>query len=348
MKPIPTFAEIAKLVIADAQARSINAKVRYQVARHLGPVYCGPLLNRPVNEITTTDIADVLRPIWRSKPEVARKTYPKIRKVFERARRILRDEHSLVMPENPALWDDLEALGFEPAAQLSRGHHPALPYGQMAAFVSELRSREGTAARALEFLILTNVRTDAVLKASRDQFDLEGTVDDGGEPTGPVWTVPLTSLKDRKHRTVPFRVPLSARAVEIVKQMQEVQTGRFVFPGQSGNGPLSNMAMLLLLKRMNDGAEDPWVETDSGRPITAHGFRASFKTWAEESSVFPNALIETSMGHKVGGKVEAAYMRGALLKKRRQLMDAWATYCEPRAAGPAVVQFDRRRKALAP
>ncbi len=96
------------------------------------------------------------------------------------------------------------------------------------------------------------------------------------------------------------------------------------------------MAMLLLLRRMNEGAEEPWLETDSGRPITAHGFRASFKTWAEESSAFPNALIEAAMGHKVGGKVEAAYMRGALLKKRRKLMEAWSAYCEPKAASNVV------------
>jgi hypothetical protein len=140
-KPVPTFADIAALVVADAQRQSVHAKVRYQWARHLGPAYCGPLLDRPVSEITTLDVAAALRPVWRAKPEVARKLYPAIRRVFERARIILRDEHGLAMPDNPARWDDLKALGFEAPAKLSRGSHPSLPYGQMSAFMSALRTR---------------------------------------------------------------------------------------------------------------------------------------------------------------------------------------------------------------
>ena len=116
-RPVPTFEEVAKLVIEDAQRRSVNAKVRYQWERHLGAAYCGPLLARPVHEITTLDMAAVLRPIWRTKPEVARKLYPAIRRVFECARISLRDEHGVSMPDNPARWDDLKAMGFEAPAQ---------------------------------------------------------------------------------------------------------------------------------------------------------------------------------------------------------------------------------------
>ena len=130
-KPIPTFKEIAKLVIEDAQSNSVNAKVRYQWERHLGPAYSGSLLDRPVHEITALDVAAVLRPVWRSKPEVARKLYPAIRRVFDRARVILRDVHGIAMPDNPARWDDLKAMGFETPRELSRGNHPSLPYGQM-------------------------------------------------------------------------------------------------------------------------------------------------------------------------------------------------------------------------
>ena len=136
------------------------------------PAYSGPLLDRPVNEITTLEVAAVLRPIWRTKPEVARKTYPAIRRVFDRARVILRDEHGVAINRNPAEWSDLKALGFEAPRQLSRGRHPSLPYDQMPEFVAELRSRNTVTATALDFLILTNVRTDAVLKATWDQFDL--------------------------------------------------------------------------------------------------------------------------------------------------------------------------------
>jgi integrase len=319
-KLIPTFGDIARSVIADAQSKSVNAKVRYQWERHLGPAYSGPLLDRPVHEITTLDVAAVLRPIWRTKPEVARKLYPAIRRVFERARIVLRDEHRIAMPDNPARWADLKAMGFDAPASLSKGRHPSLSYKEMPAFMSALRERDAIAARALEFLILTNVRTDAVLKATFDQIDLAEAV----------WKVPLESLKDRDHRDEAFRVPLSPRAVEILREMQATPTSCFVFPGQARDRPFSNMAFLTLLKRMNTGKQPKWVDPASARPITAHGFRATFRTWAEEVATVPHAVIEQAMGHKVGGAVERAYRRTDILEKRRALMEAWAAWCEPK------------------
>jgi hypothetical protein len=226
-KPVPTFGDIAQLVIADAQGKSTNAKVRYQWERHLGPVYSGPLLARQVHQITTVDVAAVLRPVWRTKPEVARKLYPAIRRVFERARIMLRDEHRISMADNPARWADLKAMGFETPVQLSKGRHPSLPYPLMPEFMGDLRARDAIAARALEFLILTNVRTDAVLKATWDQFALDQAV----------WTLPLVNLKDRRHRTEGFRVPLVERAIEIVRQMRQGQVSGCVFPGQAQGGP---------------------------------------------------------------------------------------------------------------
>jgi integrase len=251
--------------------------VRYQWERHLGEAYSGPLLERPVHEITTVEVAGVLRPVWRTKPEVARKLYPAIRRVFERARILLRDEHGTAMPDNPARWEDLKAMGFDAPAQLSKGRHPSLSYDQMPEFIADLRAREAVAARALEFLILTNVRTDAILKATWDELDL----DQG------IWTVPLANLKDRRHRKEGFRVPLSSRAAEIVRQINAARVSRFVFPGFVHGKPLSNMSLLMLLKRMNAGSDKKWVDPANGRPITAHGFRATFRTWAEKSRRFP-------------------------------------------------------------
>jgi integrase len=326
-KPLPTFGDIATLVIADAQRKSANAKVRYQWARHLGPVYSGTLLDRPVHEITTLDVAAALRPVWRDKPEIARKLYPAIRRVFERARIILRDEHGVAMPDNPARWEDLKAMGFEAPLQLSRGHHSSLPYSRMPAFMAELRARNAVAARALEFLILTNVRTDAVLKAAWPEIDLDSGV----------WTVPLTSLKDRKHRAEPFRVPLSARAIKIVHQMQDARSSHFVFPGWAPRKPFSNMAFLTLLRRMNAGDNTKWVDPATGKPITAHGFRATFRTWAEEIATFPHAVIEQAMGHQVGGQVERAYRRTDVLEQRRALMIAWASFCSAEAGAESNV-----------
>jgi integrase len=317
-KPIPTFRDIAQIVIDEAQRKSTNAKVRYQWERHLGPAYCGPLLARSVNEITTVDITAVLKPIWKAKPEVARKLYPAIRRVFEYARIRLRDDHGIAMPDNPARWDDLKAMGFEPPAKLSRGSHPSLPHERLPSFIADLRARDAIAARALEFLILTNVRTDAVLKVKWEELNLDQAI----------WSVPLANLKDRKHRKESFRVPLSPRAVEIVREMASIKVSDYVFPGQAPGKPFSNMALLVLLKRMNAAVTEKWVDVADKRPITAHGFRATFRTWAEEVTGFPHAVIEEAMGHKVGGQVERAYRRTDVLEKRRELMTAWANYCE--------------------
>jgi integrase len=117
-----------------------------------------------------------------------------------------------------------------------------------------------------------------------------------------------------------------------VEQMHQGRVSHFVFPGQARGKPLSNMALLTLLKRMSSGAERNWIDPASGRRITAHGFRATFRTWAEEVATFPHAVVEQAMGHQVGTQVERAYRRTDVLDKRRQLMEAWAQWCEPNSA----------------
>ncbi len=134
-KPLPNFATIAADVIKATQERSHNEKVKYQIARHLGPAFCAPLLDRPITEITTLDIIAMLEPVWHDRPEVARKLYPAIRKVFDRGRIVLKDEHGIASFENPAKWADIHAATrWDSPKELSRGSHPALPY--------ELKSRE--------------------------------------------------------------------------------------------------------------------------------------------------------------------------------------------------------------
>ena len=171
-RPVPKFGDIAKLVVADAQSKTANPKVAYQWARHLGPAYSGPLLDRPVNEITTMDVAAVLRPVWRSKPEVARKLYSAIRRVFEHARIILRDQHGIAMADNPARWDDLKAMGFEAPAALSR----ELEFGraQSGGPDSDL-GRRGGSPRPERFL-----SEDAERAAGRQMaLDVESVLDRG-------------------------------------------------------------------------------------------------------------------------------------------------------------------------
>src|SRR3954454_4922551 len=162
-KPVPTFGEIALRVADEAKQKTTNAKVQYQWDRHLSPVFCGAIWARPVHEVTTTQITSLLRPVWRSKPEVSRKLYPAIRSVFDHARIVLRDEHGIAMPDNPARWTDLKALSWDAPPKLSRGHYTSLPYPQSPAFIYALRAQQGVSARALEFLVLTNARSNAVL-----------------------------------------------------------------------------------------------------------------------------------------------------------------------------------------
>jgi integrase len=211
----------------------------------------------------------------------------------------------------------------------------------MPEFIAALRARKATAALALELLILTNVRTNAVLQSKWPEFDLDKAL----------WNVPLVNLKDREHRKASFEVPLSPRVVEILKEMEKGRVSAYVFPGRTKGRPLSNIAMLTLLKRMNAAPKgeapepDPkpkWYDPTSGRAITAHGFRATFKTWAEEVATFPHAAIEHAMGHKVGGKVERAYTRTTLLDMRRKLMDTWAAYCEPKTTDEKVTPLRRK------
>lgn len=166
----------------------------------------------------------------------------------------------------------------------------------------ELRKQEGIAALALEFTILTAMRTDAVIAAAPAEFDLRGAI----------WTVPAVRMKGKKRKD--HKVPLSARAVAIARERTKVG-GDFLFPGLKDGKPMSNGAMLQLLERMGRG------------DITVHGFRSTFKDWATECTAFPDIVSEMALAHKIKDQVEAAYRRGDLLEKRRQLMIEWGTYC---------------------
>jgi integrase len=222
--------------------------------------------------------------------------------------------------ENPAAWrGHLDATLPKPA-KLTRGHHAALAYMHMPTFMADLRARPALAALALELAILTATRTGEVLDARWTEFDLE---------TG-LWTIPAERMKARREH----RVALPKRAVAIVKELSMAKSSEFVFPGQRPGKPLSKMAMLLLLERM------------MGRrgAVTSHGFRSTFSDWASEVSPFSSELRESALAHTIGNKAEAAYRRGDALEKRRAMMEAWAQWCEPKAAN--VVTFARQGAAV--
>jgi integrase len=258
-----------------------------------------------VDTIITDDVLAVLKPIWQAKAETASRLRGRIEKVLDAAKaKGFRDG------ENPARWrGHLDHLLPKPS-KLERGHHAAMPYEDVAAFMGELRQREAMAARALEFCILTAARSGEVLGLRWSEVDLDKAL----------WTVPAERMKaGRTHR-----VPLCDGAVVILKQLAETGTGEFVFAGHKPGMPLSNMAMEMMLRRMK-------IEN-----ATVHGFRSSFRDWAGNVSSFPREVVETALAHVIGDKTEQAYRRSDALEKRRKLMEAWAAYCGPKASSNLV------------
>ncbi|MGP8433727.1 tyrosine-type recombinase/integrase [Paraburkholderia fungorum] len=260
--------------------------------------YAYPVFDsRSVAAIDTTLVMKVLEPIWTTKTETASRLRGRIESVLDWA--TVRGYRS---GENPArLKGHLDTLLPKRSRVQKVTHHPALPYADLSAFMIKLRAQEGTAARALEVLILTATRTNEVIGATWSEFDL----DEG------VWTIPAERMKMRKEH----RVPLSARAIALVKAQQEVKRGDYIFPGRRDKNPLSNMAMLQLLERMK--RDD----------ITVHGFRSTFRDWAGETTHYPREVCEAALAHGIKDKAEAAYARGDLFVKRAALMQDWANFC---------------------
>jgi integrase len=306
---IPTFGDMADDVRASLSMGFRNEKHKAQWKSTL-ETYAAPLRAKPVDTIATDDVLAVLKPIWTTKAETASRVRGRIEKVLDAAK-----AKGFREGENPARWrGHLDHLLPRPS-KLSRGHHAAMPYEGVAAFIAKLRERDATSALALELCILTAARSGEILGMRWSEIDFDNKI----------WTVPAARMKaGREHR-----VPLASRAVEMLRQLEKVKTSEFVFPGQARNKPLSNMAMEMVLRRMK--IED----------ATVHGFRSSFRDWAGNVSSAPREVVETALAHVIGDKAEQAYRRRDALEKRRKLMDAWAAYCE-RPAGN-VVHIGKRK-----
>ncbi|MFO1118132.1 MAG: integrase arm-type DNA-binding domain-containing protein [Beijerinckiaceae bacterium] len=303
-KTVPTFGEMADAVTTDLSPGFRNEKHRAQWKMTL-EVYAKPLRSKPVDAIDTADVLSVLKPLWTVKAETASRLRGRIEKVLNAAK-----AKGYRTGENPALWrGHLENL-LPKQPKLVRGHHAAMAYADVPAFVGRLREREATAAMALEFTILTGARSGETLGARWEEFDLDAKV----------WTVPANRMKaGRIHR-----VPLSERAAAIVKKLSEARTSDLVFAGFKKDRPLSVMAMDMVLRRMKV------------MDATVHGFRSAFRDWAGNETAYPRDLAETALSHVIGDKAEQAYRRSDALERRRELMQAWANYCEPTAAGNVV------------
>lgn len=292
-----TFQECAATYIESHQAGWKNTKHAAQWTATLQTYVYPVFKNTPVADIDRELVLKVLRPIWNEKTETAVRVRGRIEKVLDWAR-INDYRHG----ENPARWKGfLDNLLPRRAKVAAVKHHAALPFGQLPAFMRDLRDEASVAARAFEFCILTATRTNETLGMRWDEID---------EAAG-LWTIPAQRMKaGRDHR-----VPLSRRALAILTEMRQIRMSDYVFPGGKERRPLSGMVFSMKLRRLK--------KTN----VTAHGFRSTFRDWAAEQTDFPNEVVEMALAHTISNKVEAAYRRGDLFEKRRQLAEAWAAYC---------------------
>lgn len=291
-----SFKQAAERYIAAHEKSWKNEKHKAQwpatLATYAYPVFGG----LPVAAIDEGHVLKVLEPIWNTKPETASRVRQRIENVLDwAAARKYRNG------ENPARWrGHLDKLLPKTSKVRRVRNHPALPYAEMPEFAAELGNHAGISARALEFTILTACRTGEVINAKWDEINF----------TEKVWMIPAKRMKaGREHK-----VPLSDRAFEILRTLPREKHNPHVFIGGRQGAPLSNMAMLQLMKHQ--------------RPAyVPHGFRSTFRDWAAELTNFPNHVVEKALAHTVADKVEAAYRRGDLFEHRRRLMNEWAKYC---------------------
>ncbi|HEY2531836.1 MAG TPA: integrase arm-type DNA-binding domain-containing protein [Xanthobacteraceae bacterium] len=293
-----TFRQCAEAYITAHRAGWKNDKHASQWPSTLEAYVYPAFGSLPVQVVDVALVMKALGPIWEAKPETASRVRGRIEVVLDWA-----SASGYRQGENPARWrGHLDKL-LPPRSKVARvEHHAALPYRDLPGFIMDLRQQEGVAARALEFTILTAGRTGEVIGATWVEIDLEARL----------WTIPAERMKaGREHR-----VPLSDAALAILRPLYEVRTGDKVLP-------LSNMAMLMLMRRMGRGS------------LTVHGFRSAFSDWCAEQTNFPSEVRGMALAHTVSDKVEAAYRRGDLFDKRRQVMDAWSRFCSSPASEPA-------------
>ena len=280
------------------------------------PADCDQIARRRIDEITTEDVLRVLRPVWTRTPESASRLRNRIERVISFAQ-----SHGHIHPDrsNPARWvGHLENL-LVGRKHTDRGHHAALPYASVPAFVDELRKVETVAARALEFGILCATRTGETRGAQWTEINWEART----------WTIPGERMKERREHIV----PLSDRALEILRELEATRESDCVFPGRGG--PISDKTTHMLLRTMRRGA------------ASVHGFRSTFRDWCGDQTSVSRELAEEALSHAIGSAVERAYRRSTSLEKRRALMSAWAAYCDGSPAGNVVTDLDAFRARVA-
>ena len=316
---VPTFAEaVAAFLDNHRLAAWRNARHREQWKTTLGPAYCRPILDLKVDEIKTADIVAVLSPIWATKSETASRLRGRIERILAFAEvRGWRPEG-----KNPAQWrGHLDAI-LPPARKLKvRGHHVAMAYRDVPAFIGRLDAVPGMAALCLKFLILTAARSGEAIAARWDEIDMKQRI----------WTVPGSRMKAGSEH----RVPLSDGALEVLKVLEPLRQGEFVFHGRDTAKPLSAGGLEMLMRRLK-------VKSATTGGPTVHGFRSAFRDWAGDCTSSPREIAEAALAHRVGDQTERAYRRGDAIERRRALMTAWDGFCAGNDDGKVVELAARR------
>ena len=301
---IPTFTSCAARYIRAHRRGWKNAKHARQWVRTL-KTYARPIIgSKPVDAVTSEDVLAIISPIWTAKTETAKRIQGRIENILDYAA-----AYKYRDPLNPARWrGHLDKLLPKPSRVKKVTHHPAMPHPDVPAFMAQLSGNGSVSALALRFLILTATRTNEVLQAQWDEVDLEASV----------WTIPADRMKTRQQH----RVPLSTATTTVLEALPRIEGNPYVFPGARHGRPLSNMALLQLMRGMGYG-----VNCERGNYVP-HGFRSSFRDWSGEVSSFPRDVAEMALAHVIENKVEAAYRRGDLFDKRREMMQEWADYLD--------------------
>lgn len=291
-REIPTFEEVAQQVHIDRLPTWKNPKHGQQWLNTLKE-YVFPKIGRmPIDSIGQPEVLLCLSPIWTAKHETARRVSQRIKAVLDVAK-----SKGFRTGENPVT--EIKDAKVLPKVSAKPKHHKSMAWQELPSFYTDLKSRNAMAAKALMFTCLTGSRTNEVLGMKWAEIDFDARV----------WTCPVERMKtDEEHQ-----VPLTNEMIAIIEPLQAMAS-EYVFEGQKRHQPLSNMSMLMLLRRMN-------IEN-----ATVHGFRSTFRDWASEVANVPREVAEMSLSHKVGSNVERAYARSKLLDKRRTLMERWSDY----------------------
>lgn len=305
-----TFIECAKVVIANKSRELKNEKHIGQWTSTLETYIYPTLGDISIGTITKVDIAEVLRPIWTEKNETAKRIRGRVETIFDYAKAM-----GYFVGDNPAEWKgNLEPI-LGNLKQESRPH-PSLPYDQVSEFIHHLRQKKGISPKALEFAILTACRSGEIFGATWQEIDFKSKV----------WTIPKERMKAEKEH----RVPLSELAIELLKSIQtDIEPQGYIFPAPRGGGMLSDMSLTALIKRIHEQKYKEnglgYIDPKQNRVITTHGFRSTFRDWSADKTDYPREVCEHVLAHKLPDEVEAAYLRGAYLEKRKALMADWAT-----------------------